>query len=524
MMMMKPMFDEGVREAQSIDDLLAQIDRTDLLKEVNSEDSYAVNLKIDEILSLIDRKDIVAEVEPEEQYAVTSEDEAELERAYALPKAQKSYKIAMFAWESMHSIAVGEVAPHVTNVASALEKRGHEVHVYVRTGKDQGTYENVDGVHVHRVSFELCENFVQEVENMCNVMVTEFFNTERFMGSQFDIVHCHDWLAAPVLLNLKKYHDRYCVFTVHSTEFGRCGNNFYGGQSEAIRGIEAEAINVANRVIAVSGVLCDELKEHNQFDWRNLRCVPSGIDILPYDGELWDPAYIRGFYKVGPLDPMVLYNGKMVGEKGPDILIDAVPMLLASRPDAKFVMVGDGYMKDELIGRCASMGISGSVIFPGALTGRQLVELYKTTDVVCMPSRSEPFGMVALEAWASSKPVVATNCGAPREFIAHDKDGFVVDANPEGIAWGVGTIFANFDHARWMGTQGQLKAADDFSWIRIAEKTNEVYDQMTGFTPRRMGRMSAVESKAKRVEKKKRKQKKVQENAAVAFLSKMVGA
>mmetsp|Transcript_8519 Transcript_8519/g.38053 ORF Transcript_8519/g.38053 Transcript_8519/m.38053 type:complete len:525 (-) Transcript_8519:1603-3177(-) len=524
MMMMRPMFDEGVKEAQSIDELLTQIDRTDLLKDVNSEDSYRLKLKIDEILSLIDRKDIRTHVEPEDYYAVTSEDETELEKYYDIPRAQKSYKIAMFAWESMHSIAVGEVAPHVTNLASAMQKKGHEVHMYVRMGKDQSAYENVDGVHVHRVGFELCENFVQEVENMCNVMVTEFFNTERFMGSQFDIVHCHDWLAAPVLLNLKKFHDRYCVFSVHSTEFGRCGNNFYGGQSEAIRGIEADAINVANRVIAVSGVLCDELKEHNQFDWRNLRCVPSGIDVLPYDGELWDPAYIRGFYKVGPLDPMVLFNGKMVTEKGPDILIDAVPMLLASRPDAKFVMVGEGYMKDDLIGRCASMGISGSVIFPGALTGRQLVELYKTTDVVCMPSRSEPFGMVALEAWASGKPVVATNCGAPREFITHDNNGFVVDANPEGIAWGVGTLFANFDHARWMGSEGRAKAADDFSWNRIAEKTNEVYDEMTGFVPRKPGRVSGVQSRAKRAEKKKRKQRRVQENAAVAFLSKMVGA
>jgi len=102
--------------------------------------------------------------------------------------------------------------------------------------------------------------------------------------------------------------------------------------------------------------------------------------------------------------------------------------------------------------------------------------------------------------------------------------GFVVDANPEGIAWGVGTLFANFDHARWMGSEGRAKAADDFSWNRIAEKTNEVYDEMTGFVPRKPGRVSGVQSRAKRAEKKKRKQRRVQENAAVAFLSKMVGA
>lgn len=91
-------------------------------------------------------------------------------------------------------------------------------------------------------------------------MVHEFFETERFMDAQFDIVHAHDWLAAPALINIKHNHNRKCIFTVHSTEYGRCGNNVYGGESARIRGIEGEAINTADRVIGVSGVLCDEVQ------------------------------------------------------------------------------------------------------------------------------------------------------------------------------------------------------------------------------------------------------------------------
>lgn len=393
-------------------------------------------------------------------------------------KAPKRYKIAMFAWESLHSIAVGGVAPHLTELAAGLERRGHEVHVYVRTGAHQASYEHIDGVHVHRIAFELSSDFVQEVSNMCNAMVHFMLETERFMNAQFDICHAHDWLAAPALINIKHNHNRTCVFTVHSTEFGRCGNNVYGGQSARIRAIEAEAIGLANRVIGVSGVLCDEIKGHYDFDWEKLRCVYNGINCLRYDGNLWDPAEVRSKYGVGPMDPMVLFVGRMATQKGPDILVEAIPSVLAARPDAKFVLVGDGYMKDSLIARVHEMGVAASVCFTGKMSGQPLVDLFKATDIVAIPSRNEPFGIVTLEAWAANKPVVVTKSGGPREFVWHDNDGYLVDTSSDGVAWGICNAFANFEHATYMGERGRVKAAFQFSWDNIAENTNNVYDEL----------------------------------------------
>lgn len=393
-------------------------------------------------------------------------------------KATRRFKIAMFSWESLHSIAVGGVAPHLTELAAGLERRGHEVHVYVRTGIDQPSYERIDGVHVHRISFQLSPDFVQEISNMCDAMVHFMLETERYMNAPFDIVHAHDWLSAPALINVKRHHDRRCVFTVHSTEFGRCGNIVYGGQSARIRAIEAEAISFADRVVGVSGVLCDEIKEHYSFDWDKLRCVYNGINCLRYDGNLWDPAEVRAQYGVGPMDPMVLFVGRMATQKGPDILIEAIPAVLAARPDAKFVLVGDGYMKESLIGRVHELGVAGSVNFPGAMSGQPLVDLFKATDLVAIPSRNEPFGIVTLEAWASNKPVVVTKSGGPREFVWHDNDGYLVDASGEGMAWGICNAFANFAHMRYMGERGRVKAAFQFSWDNIAENINNVYDEL----------------------------------------------
>lgn len=433
--------------------------------------------------ALVDAK--VEIIEEESPYSLKTLEDALLEDddVPIFKKATKRYKIAMFAWESLHSIAVGGVAPHLTELAAGLERRGHEVHVYVRTGANQTSYEQIDGVHVHRISFQLSSDFVQEVTNMCNAMVHFMLETESFMNSQFDICHAHDWLAAPALINIKNNHNRRCVFTVHSTEFGRCGNNSYGGQSARIRGIEAEAITVADRVIGVSGVLCDEIKGHYDFDWEKLRCVYNGINCLRYDGNLWDPAEVRGRYGVGPMDPMVLFVGRMATQKGPDILVEAIPSVLASRPDAKFVLVGDGYMKEGLVARVHEMGVAGSVCFTGQMSGQPLVDMFKATDLVAIPSRNEPFGIVTLEAWASNKPVVVTKSGGPREFVWHDNDGYLVDTSADGMAWGICNAFANFEHSRYMGDRGRVKAAFQFSWNSIAENTNNVYDDLCPHHP-----------------------------------------
>ena len=80
-------------------------------------------------------------------------------------------RIALLAWESLHSISVGGVAPHVSELAAGLERRGHEVHVFVRLGEHQCTYEVIDGVHYHRCPIELNDDFVTEMNNMGNAFV-----------------------------------------------------------------------------------------------------------------------------------------------------------------------------------------------------------------------------------------------------------------------------------------------------------------------------------------------------------------
>src|SRR4051794_27002908 len=82
-------------------------------------------------------------------------------------KGGQGVKVALFSWETLHSIAVGGVGVHVTELAAALERRGHEVHIFTRLGNGQPLYDDIHGVHYHRVPFSLHPSFVDEINNMC---------------------------------------------------------------------------------------------------------------------------------------------------------------------------------------------------------------------------------------------------------------------------------------------------------------------------------------------------------------------
>lgn len=134
-------------------------------------------------------------------------------------------KIALLAWESLHSIPVGGVAAHVTELAAALERKGHEVHVFTRMGAGQPHYERVHGVHYHRCQFRLDPDFVEEVNDMCRSFAHHVCATEDAHGP-FDVIHAHDWLAGNALIWGKQARGRKTALTLHSTSTGAAETSF----------------------------------------------------------------------------------------------------------------------------------------------------------------------------------------------------------------------------------------------------------------------------------------------------------
>jgi len=378
-------------------------------------------------------------------------------------------RIAMFSWESLHSVSLGGIAQHVTELAAALERLGHEVHVFTRRGEGQQDVEVVYGVTYHRVSLDPNgKDFVDAMGDMCNAMVWAFGATQSRIG-KFDICHAHDWMTCKAMVQCKNSHNMACVFTFHSTESGRS----QGWGQDAVRALEGEASFVADRVVAVSERLRGEVTSIYALPDSKVWSIPNGIQCGRFDGFI-DPAEVKARYDIGALDPMVLFVGRMVGGmKGADVLAEAVPGILEAHKNAKVVFVGDGDCKMHCDHRSKELGVEGACRFLGPRSGAELVDLFKACDCVAIPSRNEPFGLVVLEAWAAGKPVVASDqVGCP---VAHGHDGWTVSCTPEGIVWGVSQVFEDFPRARKMGANGRVRAAFEMSWDKVAQQTERCY-------------------------------------------------
>ena len=185
---------------------------------------------------------------------------------------------------------------------------------------------------------------------------------------------------------------------------------------------------------------------------------------------------MKARYHIGPVDPTVLFSGRLAYQKGPDLLVEAIPGLLRHYPHAKFIFAGDGEMRPAVEHRARQLGVAHATRFLGYRNGGELIDLYKACDAVCVPSRNEPFGIVVLEAWSAGKPVIVSKNGGPDEYVWHEVNGLKIYPNPNSVGWGIGTLFTNFEWARWMGGNGRTAVESAFTWDRIADRVVEVYN------------------------------------------------
>ena len=265
-------------------------------------------------------------------------------------------RIAMLSWESLHSIAVGGVAAHVTELAASLERAGHHVHVFTRQNAGQKHYELIHGVHYHRCPMDLAKDFVDEVNGMCSSFAHHFAGVEDFVG-EFDVVHAHDWLAVNAMIWIKQGRGRRGVLTMHSTDYGRSGNVFHGGQSERVRHQERAGTYWADRVIAVSHAT----RQRTDVDVRGARTTKSTSSTTASACIASKAISIRASSNAamasGPSIRPSFSAADSCSRRGPTCMLEAIPHVLHHYPNAKFVFAGDGHHAHSLehrAGNCAS--------------------------------------------------------------------------------------------------------------------------------------------------------------------------
>ena len=386
-------------------------------------------------------------------------------------------RIAIVAWESLYTIQIGGLAVAVTKLAENLADAGHEVYFFTRRAHGQPQYMKINDVNYHTVAFDPGESPLAFAYNMSKAMVDGVHMVEEYEG-RFDIVHGHDWMVVDALHDLKS-EGRPVVLTFHSTEYGRNGSTF-GDWPEfgEISGKERYGGYIANRVTTVSYCMRDELNWLYQIPLDKIDVIPNGIDPREFKLNV-DPGRVKERYGIHPLAPVVLFVGRLEYQKGADILLEAIPKVLANRWDVKFVFSGQGGMREYLIWRAGELGVSHAVLFLGFVPHWEFLELLNACDIVCLPSRNEPFGIALLEAWAAEKPVVATDVGGLRENIENFKDGVKVYVNPDSVAWGINYLLGSPEEMRRIAAAAAEKVKR-FSWKESIRKLMGTYSKILG--------------------------------------------
>lgn len=384
-------------------------------------------------------------------------------------------RIAVFSWEALESIRVGGLAVAVSNLCRALAEKGHEVHLFTRRGEDQSDYDQVDGVHIQRCSFPLSYNIIELSHNLSNSMVERFHHVENQFG-EFDLVHGHDWISVEALHQLQE--EGYpSVLTYHSTEYGRNGGEF-GDWWEfgEISSKEWYGGYVADRVTAVSNTLKRELMWlYNIPGWK-MNVITNGGKLGEYKKDV-DPGRVKERYGIHPLAPMILFIGRLEYQKGPDLLVKAIPHVLNNRWDAKFIIAGKGGMRDHLEYLADDLGVSDSVRILGYIPDEEYKDLLNACDMVCIPSRNEPFGLVLYEAWDAEKAVVATHVGGLKENIDNFENGIKIFPYPESVAWGINYIIDDPTGVEKLGKNGKEKLKKS-TWPIIASQYEKTYSEI----------------------------------------------
>jgi glycogen(starch) synthase len=376
----------------------------------------------------------------------------------------ESLKIAFFCWESMYAERVGGLASAATSLAETLAKR-HEVHYFTRGRIPDQTLNGVRYHYCHPSG----SNTVQYCNDMSAMMVNQFHGADK--DGKFDILHFHDWHPVQALHYLK---DRETILTFHSTEFGRNGNQ-HGDwwEYKEISGKEWYGGLIAKRLTTVSATLKNEVMQlYNVPDWK-CDVVPNGIVPRQYRADI-DAGDVKRSYGIHPFAPLILFIGRLVYQKGPDLFIEAIRKLCQYRWDARVIVAGDGGMRQYLQERARDLPVN----FVGYVPDSEYIRLLNASDLVVIPSRNEPFGLVLLEAWSAEKPVVASNVGGLSENIDPFINGIKTDPAVDSLAWGIGSMINEPSKAEAMGRRGRSKVDRIFLWDPIAKRMTDAYSRV----------------------------------------------
>jgi glycogen(starch) synthase len=370
---------------------------------------------------------------------------------------------------------------YVSELSAALVRAGAEVHVLTLNFDPAGSRRLAEGVVVHSLrETDRPEHYLWVSGAVLNnLWLQELALQVVGEEGRFDAVLSHDWLGALAARSLKTMRGLPWVLFMHDTEPGRRENKLTAEQYYVAE-VETWACREADLVVASGAFLAGELERFHKLPKDKMRVIPCGVNPVRFETDCC-LADFRALFAM-PEEKLVLCLGRLSPSKGPDLLVEAVPEILKAVPAARFVIAGDGVLAGTLQARILELGVAERVRLVGHLAGRVLAAAYRAADLVVVPSRYEPFGMVALEAFCCGVPVAAADVGGLRELVP--SDGLTrrfVPGNPRALAASVTMLLG-----RKLGPKdraGLAARAAAYSWDRTAGAVLEACGKLLARAP-----------------------------------------
>jgi glycosyltransferase involved in cell wall biosynthesis len=290
----------------------------------------------------------------------------------------------------------------------------------------------------------------------------------------FDVIHAHDWTTFPAAIALQRLSGKPLVVHVHITEFDKSGGDHADSRTYAI---EKSGMDSADAVITVSDLVRRRVVERYFVDAAKVRVIHNGIESQPAPPARAVPGGVGpGEGRLFGDDKVVLFLGRVTLQKGPDYFIEAARRVLEVEPRVRFVMAGTGDLLPRMVERSAEVGIGERMVFTGFVDRAEAMRLFRRADLFVMPSVSEPFGIVPLEAMDQGAPVILSRQSGVAEVVRH---AIKVDFwDVEDLASKMLSALAYPALAGELRRNGSDEVAK-LNWGAVSRRVVEVYDELS---------------------------------------------
>ena len=377
-------------------------------------------------------------------------------------------KVLLLGWEFPPQ-SVGGLGTHSYNIVKALSKRGVIVSVilpFKTHAKIKGvkflTFESQLFNGVYSLSSKKSNNKDRErlYKDVLNE-VEEYKNKALELADKadFDVIHANDWVTGRAAIEIKKKTGKKLIATIHSTEYDRTA----GKPWDRIAEEEKALIDNADIVVTVSMRLKEEIISLYKADEKKINIIYNAINKDKF----------KGIKKNGE-QKVVLYVGRLSVQKGIDNLIKAFKIVSEKEDSALLYIVGEGPELPNLINLSIKLNLADKVIFLGRIPDEEIETLYSIANVFVMPSVSEPFGIVALEAIASNVPTIVSTQSGVSEIIRNTlKVDFWDTEQMADLILGV----LDYNQINKEISKNAYRELENITWEKAAEKFIALYNK-----------------------------------------------